>query len=726
MSDQRNISFVVFSDDYGRHPSSSQHLFNIIAQRHRVLWVNTLGIRRPRADAFTFLRGLGKLKQWLRPLRRITDNLYVLSPIMWPTCGSGLLAAMNRHALAWQIRHAMSHLTIHHPVIFSSVPNAAELIGRLHERATIYYVTDNYSRWPQSDAATIDALDRRLAHVADHVLVCSHALADRYTRSEYFPHAVDQHWLATSSSSEPDDLASIPHPRICFFGLIYEKIDQHALATLASARPDLHIVMIGPIATSIESLTAHANIHFIAAKPYADLPRYLHAMDAILIPYILDAETQDKGPLKLRESLATGLPIVARRIPDFESFADSITLYDRPNDLADAVARAFSTDTSQLHESRRDRVRSDTWQQRASRIIELAATHASAEPIVTVNDIRVEITATQPDWSAFLHAHPDASLLHDPHWPRLIANVYGSSPVWFTARRNGRIVGTLQCVRQKHILLGSRITSLPWFDASGILASDRDAQNALIVAAERFIARSDVASIELRHNHPIDADLAARTDKVTFILSLDTNVDTLWQRLDGKVRNLVRRAEKNGLTVHIDTPESIDDFHRIYARTMRDLGSPPHSRQWFAEMRATFYSAVHTFIVRRDAQPLAAGWLLADGKIARLPWAAADHRYRDTAANMLLYWSMIAWAGERGFAAFDFGRCSRNAGTWRFKQQWGGVETPLYWHRIANDPSHTETPATESASLRFASKAFKYLPVPLATHVGPMLIRGLS
>jgi glycosyltransferase involved in cell wall biosynthesis len=369
----RPPDFVVFSDDWGRHPSSCQHLFRRIRRDHRVLWVNTIGLRAAKADSFTFLRGLEKLREWSRPLRRVDKNMWVLAPIMLPVSGAGALGRLNRWQAARAVRRTLARLGMRDPVLFASVPTAIDYVGRLGESAVVYYITDDYSLWPGGNAEQIRRADRDLAAAADLILPCNEVLAglhaDCGAMVEVLPHAVDAEHFAAEGSPAPDDLPSADGPRLCFFGLVYEKIDLPLLAQLARRRRDLQILMIGPVKTDTSPADGIENLHFLGPRDYAHLPAYLQAMDVLVVPYVRDEETLRKGPLKIRECLAAGKPTVARRIPDLEQYEDLVVLYDGPEQFGAAVDKALAQrGDAELERQMRARIAAETWQARVEQI----------------------------------------------------------------------------------------------------------------------------------------------------------------------------------------------------------------------------------------------------------------------------------------------------------------------------------------------------------------------
>ena len=369
----RSIDFVVFSDDWGRHPSSCQHLFRRISRDCRVLWVNTIGLRAAKADGFTFRRGVEKLREWTRPLRQVHERMWVFAPVMLPVSGESMMGRANRWWTAGSIRRTTRRLGLRAPVLFASVPTAVDYVGRLGESAVVYYITDDYSHWPGGDADKISAADHGLACAADLVLPCNQVLSDLHSgmarRTCLLPHAVDlEHFAA--GGVVPDDLPPHAGPRVCFFGLVYEKIDLPLLALLAKARRDVQIVLIGPVKTDTSVLDGLANVVLLGPRSYERLPVYLQAMDALVVPYVVDEETLRKGPLKIRECLAAGKPTVARSIPDMEQYRDLVTLYDSPEQFVSAVDAALQqAGQCDLAQRMRQRIAADTWEARVETVM---------------------------------------------------------------------------------------------------------------------------------------------------------------------------------------------------------------------------------------------------------------------------------------------------------------------------------------------------------------------
>jgi serine/alanine adding enzyme len=713
----RQFDFVVFSDDWGRHPSSCQHLFKRIAKEHRVLWVNTIGLRAPKADGFTLFRGVEKIREWSKPLRRVGENMWVLAPVMLPVSGDGILGRINTRLTVRAIRRALRQLKFEAPILWTTVPTARNFVGKLDESAVVYYVTDDYSLWPGGNALEIRRMDQDLTQTADFVFACSRPLFESHQNPKastvLLPHAVDMdHFSALQP--EPEELKPLPHPRACFFGLIYEKIDLDSLYDLALAEPALTLVMIGPVKTSVDRLAGLPNVHFFGPKSYEILPAYLQAMDLMVVPYVPDEEIKASGPLKIRECLALGKPTVVRALPDLSSFSEVIHLYDRREDFVPTVRKALS---EPVNSSMRECVRSETWESRVKTILNVLNDNQSHP---------VEITHRPPEWSEFLSGNPQATIFHDPRWGEVMDRAYGNRPFYLTSRRDGKVTGTLQLVEQKSLLFGSHLCSLPYFDAAGILAGDSQAAADLIREAKKLVKSRHVKWAEFRQNTPIDETLPCRSDKVDLRLDLPSSADELWKGLDTKVRNQIRKGQSSGLTLHTGTLELLTNFYAVYVRNMRDLGSPPHHRRFFKLICELFPESVRIFVIRKDGRPVAGALTLTDRNIVYVPWAASDWREKSSCPNMLLYWSMLEESCRGGVRVFDFGRSTRESGTWRFKKQWGAAEQPLCWQYLLSPGEKLPELRPDSKKFQMMVTLWRRLPVRAAQFLGPSLISRLS
>ena len=345
----------------------------------------------------------------------------------------------------------------------------------------------------------------------------------------------------------------------------------------------------------------------------------------------------------------------------------------------------------------------------------------------TVSDsYKVCISSQKPHWAPYLTANHCATIYHDPSWGDLMAAAYGNRPFYLTVRSEGTIVGVLQLIRQKSLLFGRHLASLPYFDSAGILADDDQVREILISQARHLGRTLRVQWVELRQAGPPNKSLPTRTDKVTLQLELPRSADDLWTQLKAKVRNQIRKAQRADLVCTRGRSELLREFYSIYVRNMRDLGSPPHSWSFFRLICERLTDSVHLFVVRKGRQPVAASLTLGDTHILRVPWAGSDWRVRNLCPNMLLYWEMLAFSCSNGFKQFDFGRSTRNAGTYQFKRQWGPQEVALYWQYLLPEGQKMPELTPDNPKYRFMVALWKRLPIWLARTIGTRVIGKLS
>jgi FemAB-related protein (PEP-CTERM system-associated) len=330
--------------------------------------------------------------------------------------------------------------------------------------------------------------------------------------------------------------------------------------------------------------------------------------------------------------------------------------------------------------------------------------------------------ADQSAWDDFVNARGDRPGYHDWGWRRVFANAFGHEPVYLIARAGNDVVGVLPIVHIKSLLFGNSLTSLPFLNYGGVMA-DTEQAAALLVAAARDEARARKCEhVELRHVARQFPNLPCKTHKVAMHLALSGN---LWEDLDRKVRNQIRKAEKSGLTVQRGGEELVADFYAVFSRNMRDLGTPVYSRRLFEEVLRTFPQRSQLHIVRFKGTPVAAGLTYRTATMVQLPWASSIRDYNSLCPNVLLYWDAIQYAQSAGASTFDMGRSTPNEGTFKFKAQWGAEPVALHWEYqlLMGDQLPNVSPA--NPKFQFAIALWQKLPVSVTRRVGPMIVRAI-
>jgi FemAB-related protein (PEP-CTERM system-associated) len=209
------------------------------------------------------------------------------------------------------------------------------------------------------------------------------------------------------------------------------------------------------------------------------------------------------------------------------------------------------------------------------------------------------------------------------------------------------------------------------------------------------------------------------------LLRLEPSADAEWNRLDRKIRNQVRKAEKNGLTAAVGGVELLPAFYAIFARNMRDLGTPVYSVRFFREVFAAFPDAARVCLVRQGSTPFAASIVLSHGRRMEVPWASALRESNPLSANVLLYWRMLQLAIEGGVEVFDFGRSTPGEGTFAFKKQWGAEPLELVWEYWTGAGRRAPDLSPKNPKFSAAIRLWQHLPLPVANVLGPRIVRHI-
>jgi FemAB-related protein (PEP-CTERM system-associated) len=332
-------------------------------------------------------------------------------------------------------------------------------------------------------------------------------------------------------------------------------------------------------------------------------------------------------------------------------------------------------------------------------------------------------TDADATWDAFVRSAPGWTHFHLIGWKHVITRVFGHECIYLAAHDDtGSLAGVLPPVRVKSVVFGHFLVSMPFLNYGGPLGS-ADAVRALVAEASGIAARDGARLLELRSRTPLPIELPVSHRKVTVVLDLPADPAILWKALDAKVRSQVRRPQKEGVTVRFGH-DQVAPFFEVFARHMRDLGTPTQPRRLFDAIADTFGDEAWFGCAYLGDQPVACGCGFRWGREFEMTWASALVEHKRIAPNMLLYWSFMERAIEEGLTLFNFGRCSPGAGTHRFKLQWGSRDEQLWWYdRTVGDGARASTPSPNDSTYSWGPRIWKRLPMPVATVLGPRIVR---
>lgn len=372
-------SFVVFSDDWGVHPSSCQHLIRQIAERHRVLWVNTIGMRNPTFNLSDARKAVVKLSRMIGPGRlsapigRTHPNVQVCQPAMLPFSGTGVIRRFNQGSVVAAVEGRARAAGMIRPVIVSTVPNACDYVDFLDRSRLVYYCVDDFTQWPGLQHGLVREMEERLIGQSDVLVAASEELYRRLAvtgkPTHLLSHGVDLAHFGLAAQQSHPCLAEIPRPRAGYFGLFDERSDRTLLVELASRMKDLSFVVAGPVAVASAKLAEQPNVWFTGPVDYEALPMLIAGLDVLMLPYVVSNFTATISPLKLKEYLATGLPVVSTPIAEARLMKEHVTIAASPDEWAAALRAALGVDRQQRHQQMSEMLREETWARKAEQFL---------------------------------------------------------------------------------------------------------------------------------------------------------------------------------------------------------------------------------------------------------------------------------------------------------------------------------------------------------------------
>ncbi len=382
-------NFLVVGEDWGYYPSTTEHLLRRFVARNRFLWIDAIGCRAPQWNLYTLRRAWGKLIHSASTNGRPAgeDGVTVYSPPVLPLYPVSAVRRWNRLAMSRGIARRLKDLRMENPILLATNPIAAEVLAGIPAKLVIYYILDNYEEMPHHYRAYTRELEARMIERADLIFATAQPLIEKKSKPGrpviLLPQGVDFdhfHGPAAGGAPEPEDLASIPKPRILFMGLLAPWVDVELLAKVARAYPRASLVLLGPVRTEIEALRREPNTYFLGQRPYSDIPRYLAHCNAALISFRQNALTRYVNPLKLLEYMAAGLPVISTALPHLAAFDGLVYSASNAEDFVEQVGRALSDFPTERRARSIAAARENSWEKRAEQFSRYVQNSLYAQP----------------------------------------------------------------------------------------------------------------------------------------------------------------------------------------------------------------------------------------------------------------------------------------------------------------------------------------------------------
>jgi FemAB-related protein (PEP-CTERM system-associated) len=339
--------------------------------------------------------------------------------------------------------------------------------------------------------------------------------------------------------------------------------------------------------------------------------------------------------------------------------------------------------------------------------------------------LRLLDQASAPAWDAFVAEHPASTFFHRAAWSHVIETAFGHRCHYTMAEQDGALVGIMPLAHVHTRLFGNTLVSTPFCVYGGPLTINSDAADALDAHAESLRAKLAATAVELRERAEVACDWQVRPDLyVTFRKAITGDDDHNIKAIPRKQRAMVRKGIRNGLISVCNRDVAM--LHRVYAESVRNLGTPVFSRRYFEILSRIFNDCSDVVTVLDGDRPIASVMnFYFRGEVLPYYGGGTDEA-RQRAGNDFMYWEVMRRAAGRGYRLFDFGRSKIGTGAFAFKRNWGFEPEKLHYrYRLAPGaaiPDHNPL----NPKYRLFIAAWKKLPLPVANLLGPPIVRGLG
>ena len=383
-------NIICFANDWDGDPLSKKHVMARLARKNRILWVNSLGNRNPRVSSRDLRRIFKKLGEFVQGPKPVAQNIKAFTPLAIPFHGSRAAGRINPTLLKWMLRGTCRRLRFRKPLItWAFTPSSADVVGNLGEDLVIYHCVDDFSEFTGTNKQAILTMERRLIEKSDLVFVSSSPLYE--AKSQYHPrtflvtHGVEvEHFrrACLSQTSVPKEIQNLKGPVVGFFGLIADWVDLDLIRYLAQSRLHWSFVLIGQVETDISTIKGLPNVHLLGRKTYESLPAYCKGFDAAILPFVVNKLTVAANPLKLREYLAAGLPVVSTAIPEAESLGMPVRVSRSRSDFLSQLDAVMESGETGPQPGIAKTMDEESWDRKVEDISEIVQIVRSSKPRV--------------------------------------------------------------------------------------------------------------------------------------------------------------------------------------------------------------------------------------------------------------------------------------------------------------------------------------------------------
>jgi|WetSurMetagenome_2_1015567.scaffolds.fasta_scaffold28476_2 glycosyltransferase involved in cell wall biosynthesis len=378
-----NRDIIIFGDDWGRHPSTLQHIGRILAANNRILWIGSISARIPNFTWSDFNRALEKITKYFseKGEKNYSLDVNLVHPLVFPFFDCSVFRYINRWILKKTLQRSIKELGFQNPILITGNPLVADIVSDLGASSMHYFCLDDYSKF-EGWFRIIPEMERKLLKQADSVFSVSRYLQlhrKPYTdRSIFLPQGVDVNHFKKDVTAIPSIITVIPSPRVGYFGSLTSWIDMSLIAECARMYPKVSFILIGRASVDLSILSNISNIYYLGEVPYQTLPKYASGFDIGLIPFSINELTLACNPLKLLEYFALGIPVVSTDLPEVRRFENLVYIAKDLQEFIGRLGDALGEKDIVLNTKRREMTERYSWK----KIVELISS--------SIEDIEME------------------------------------------------------------------------------------------------------------------------------------------------------------------------------------------------------------------------------------------------------------------------------------------------------------------------------------------------
>jgi hypothetical protein len=389
-SSNERFAFVYFGNDWtAENRTSSHHIAARLAAKFPLLYVETPGTRAPKASKRDVTKIFAKIAKMFQAPERVSDNMVRMTIAQIPMTQFEFVKKLNKALATYLVRREMSRLGFDRWILWFALPGPGYLLGQLGETHSVYYCIDNYSALPGVDKKNVVALDAKLTEGVGSLFVAPPSVYEQKKDANphvYFsPHGVDFDLFSQGSDPATERMPQLKYisgPIVGYWGLIAEWTDVNLIADLARARPNITIVLIGHASVDVSQLSSFKNVLLVGPQPYKTLGRWARSFDACLIPYKQnDLMTMNGNPLKLREYLVAGKPVVSISVPEIERFKEHVYIARTTSEFIAQVDVAITDHSPEAIAKRMNLFSSASWEARVEQTLQIVFENIENEKV---------------------------------------------------------------------------------------------------------------------------------------------------------------------------------------------------------------------------------------------------------------------------------------------------------------------------------------------------------